>query len=44
VSTSEYPLPAPRPAFAPLDCEKMERRFGISLPPWRDALARALRQ
>jgi dTDP-4-dehydrorhamnose reductase len=44
VSTSEYPLPAPRPAFAPLDCGKMERRFGISLPPWRDALARALRQ
>jgi dTDP-4-dehydrorhamnose reductase len=44
VSTSEYPLPAPRPAFAPLDCEKFERRFGIALPPWREALARALRQ
>jgi dTDP-4-dehydrorhamnose reductase len=44
VSTAEYPLPAPRPAFAPLDCEKFERRFGIALPPWREALVRALRQ
>jgi dTDP-4-dehydrorhamnose reductase len=44
VTSAEYPLPAPRPAFAPLDCEKMKRRFGIALPPWREALARALRQ
>ncbi len=43
VATTEYPLPAPRPAFAPLDCEKMRKRFGIALPPWREALARALR-
>ena len=44
VPTSAYPLPAPRPAFAPLDCEKLRQRFGIQLPSWRDALARALRQ
>jgi dTDP-4-dehydrorhamnose reductase len=44
VSTAAYPLPAPRPAFAPLDCEKIRKRFGIALPFWRDALARALRQ
>jgi dTDP-4-dehydrorhamnose reductase len=44
VPTSAYPLPAPRPAYAPLDCEKLRDRFGIALPPWRDALARALRQ
>ena len=43
VTTADYPLPAPRPAFAPLDCEKIRRRFGIALPPWREALARALR-
>jgi dTDP-4-dehydrorhamnose reductase len=43
VATSDYPLPAPRPAFAPLDCDKMRQRFGIALPPWREALARALR-
>jgi dTDP-4-dehydrorhamnose reductase len=44
IGTSEYPLPAARPAYAPLDCEKLRRRFGIELPPWREALARALRQ
>ncbi|HEX4445831.1 MAG TPA: sugar nucleotide-binding protein, partial [Polyangiaceae bacterium] len=44
VSSAEYPLPAPRPSYAPLDCDKMKRRFGIALPPWRETLARALRQ
>ena len=44
VSTADYPLPAPRPAFAPLDCEKIQKRFGIALPLWKDALARSLRQ
>ena len=44
VATADYPLPAARPAFAPLDCEKMQRRFGIALPPWKDALSRSLRQ
>jgi dTDP-4-dehydrorhamnose reductase len=44
VSTADYPLPAPRPAFAPLDCGRMFERFGIALPPWKDALARSLRQ
>ncbi len=43
VTTADYPLPAPRPAFAPLDCEKIRQRFGVALPPWREALARALR-
>jgi dTDP-4-dehydrorhamnose reductase len=44
VPSSEYPLPAARPAYAPLDCTRMQQRFGLRLPPWRDALARALRQ
>jgi dTDP-4-dehydrorhamnose reductase len=44
IPTADYPLPALRPAFAPLDCEKIRRRFGIALPPWRDALERALRR
>jgi dTDP-4-dehydrorhamnose reductase len=44
VPSSDYPLPAPRPEFASLDCEKMQRRFGIALPPWQEALARSLRQ
>jgi dTDP-4-dehydrorhamnose reductase len=44
IATSEYPLPAARPAYAPLACGKFKQRFGIQLPPWREALARALRQ
>jgi dTDP-4-dehydrorhamnose reductase len=44
VASADYPLPAARPVYAPLDCEKLRRRFGISLPPWREALTRALRQ
>ena len=44
VATADYPLPAPRPAYAPLDCEKMRQRFGIALPAWEEALARSLRQ
>jgi dTDP-4-dehydrorhamnose reductase len=44
IGASEYPLPAARPAYAPLDCTKMKQRFGIALPPWREALARSLRQ
>jgi dTDP-4-dehydrorhamnose reductase len=44
VPTSEYPLPAARPAFAPLDCSKARERLGVALPAWREALARALAQ
>jgi dTDP-4-dehydrorhamnose reductase len=33
---------ASRPLHAPLDCDLFARRFGIRLPPWRDALERAL--
>ncbi len=44
IASSEYPLPAARPAFAPLDCSKAKKALGIQLPPWREALARALGQ
>jgi dTDP-4-dehydrorhamnose reductase len=43
IATSEYPLPAQRPAYAPLDCAKFRARFGLALPEWREALGRALR-
>jgi dTDP-4-dehydrorhamnose reductase len=42
VPTSAYPLPAQRPANAPLDCSKLRQRFGLALPDWRASLARAL--
>ncbi len=43
IATSEYPLPAERPAYAPLDCTKFQARFGLALPGWKEALTRALR-
>lgn len=42
VPTSAYPLPAQRPAFAPLDCGKLREHFGLAFPDWRASLARAL--
>jgi len=42
IPSEAYPLPAARPRYAPLDCSKARRRFGLALPPWRESLARAL--
>jgi len=42
ISTEEYPTPAPRPAYTALYCSKLERVFGLTLPSWRDALARCI--
>ena len=38
ISTSEYPLPAKRPAYSVLGCEKLERVFGLRLPNWEESL------
>jgi dTDP-4-dehydrorhamnose reductase len=40
--TSEFPAPAERPLFTPLDCTKFERTFGLRLPDWKDALEMAM--
>jgi dTDP-4-dehydrorhamnose reductase len=42
IATSEYPLPARRPAYAVLDTRRFERTFGFALPEWRAALAECL--
>lgn len=40
VPTSTYPTPPERPLNSRLDCGKLERTFGITLPQWdEDALA-----
>jgi dTDP-4-dehydrorhamnose reductase len=44
IASSEYPLPAERPAYAPLDCTKAKRVLGVRLPQWREALGRVLAQ
>jgi dTDP-4-dehydrorhamnose reductase len=35
IPSSDYPLPAPRPANSRLDCTKLQRTFGLHLPDWR---------
>lgn len=42
VPSSAFPLPARRPRAVILDGSKLRQRFGLELPPWREALARAL--
>ncbi|MBO7436085.1 dTDP-4-dehydrorhamnose reductase [bacterium] len=44
VSTSEFPRPAPRPAFSVLCLEKFTRLTGLKPPEWREALVRYLKE
>ena len=38
IATSEYPTPAARPLNSRLDCECIQRVFGMTRPDWRDDL------
>ena len=38
ISTSEYPTPAPRPAYSVLSNARLNRVFSIQLPEWRTQL------
>lgn len=42
ITTSEYPLPAPRPAYSVLSNDKLARQFGIRLPDWQASLEQCL--
>ena len=42
ITTAEYPLPAKRPAFSVLSCEKLTRTFGLQLPAWEESLKQVL--
>lgn len=44
IGSDAYPARAPRPANARLDCGKLERTFGLKLPPWRDGVAECVRR
>jgi dTDP-4-dehydrorhamnose reductase len=39
ISTAEYPTPARRPANSRLDTSLLAARYGVTLRPWRDAVA-----
>jgi dTDP-4-dehydrorhamnose reductase len=40
--TVEFPTPAQRPLFSALNCDLFARTFGLSLPPWEEALRMAM--
>jgi len=42
IPSSDYPTPAPRPSNSRLDCTRLQREWGVSLPDWRAALAQCL--
>jgi dTDP-4-dehydrorhamnose reductase len=42
ITTPEYPLPAKRPAFSVLSCEKLKKTFGLQLPAWDESLKQVM--
>jgi dTDP-4-dehydrorhamnose reductase len=42
ITTAEWPTPAKRPADSRLDCSKLARVFGVTLPDWQPSLARTV--
>ncbi|NOS35192.1 MAG: dTDP-4-dehydrorhamnose reductase [Deltaproteobacteria bacterium] len=44
IPTSEYPLPAERPAYSVLDTERIKKSFGLSIPHWRVSLRRMIKE
>ena len=43
-ATSEFPTPAQRPLYSPLDCAKFNQTFGLRLPDWQTALKLAMNE
>ena len=42
IPSSAYPTPAQRPAYSVLDNARLQARFGVYLPDWRDGLSQVL--
>lgn len=42
IATSAYPLPATRPLNSRLNTDKLQRQFGLLLPPWQQGLHQVL--
>jgi dTDP-4-dehydrorhamnose reductase len=42
ITTADWPTPAQRPADSRLDNAKLAQTFGVTLPPWRESLARTV--
>jgi dTDP-4-dehydrorhamnose reductase len=44
IPSSEYPIPAARPAYTVLDSDKARRTFDLSIPTWTEQLAACRRR
>jgi len=44
IATTDYPLPAPRPANSHLDTRRLQAAFGLRLPDWQSGLDHVLQQ
>ena len=42
IPSSAYPTPAQRPAYSVLDNSRLQARFGVCLPDWREGLSQVL--
>jgi dTDP-4-dehydrorhamnose reductase len=42
IATADWPTPAKRPANSRLDCTRLDVVFGITMPHWRQSLARTV--
>ncbi|MDR1680803.1 MAG: dTDP-4-dehydrorhamnose reductase [Prevotellaceae bacterium] len=42
-TTADYPTKARRPRNSVLDCNKIQRVYGVAIPAWEDALKRCLK-
>ncbi len=43
ITTEEYPLPTPRPAYSILNKSKIQNDFELQIPDWKDSLARCIK-
>ena len=44
IPTADFPTPAERPLNSRLDCSKIEKKFGLPQPDWREGLAEVLNE
>ncbi len=42
ITTAEYPTPARRPMNSRLDCTRLAREFGFTMPRWQDAVTNVM--